>query len=212
MEYIFISHSQYDKTLRDFFARTIKTNAGLKPVLMEYENLTHQNAGKLIKRIIMSNDCKCLIVLIGKRILFPEGYNYSFTHNWVGFEVGVAPSKGMPIIVFEGDFLDFKDIVDFPIPYLDHYVRYKQDASNSKYIGKMLKVLKDNIPFQKEMFSEHIKCSWTHCNADYFYWNIRGRSIQERIPCPVCRGLFRPGVDKNLIRGDESGHMPAGVV
>jgi hypothetical protein len=57
-----ISHSQYDKQITIFFKRTIE-NIGLEPILIEYEDLTHQNVGVVIKTRIMSNDCKCLIVL-----------------------------------------------------------------------------------------------------------------------------------------------------
>ena len=53
MSSIFISHSQYDKTIKDFFAKNIE-NVGLKPIRMEYEMMTHQNAGIEIKRRIMS--------------------------------------------------------------------------------------------------------------------------------------------------------------
>jgi hypothetical protein len=210
MAFVFISHSKSDRRIKNFFARTVEEIAGLNPILMEYEKLTHQNAGVVIKRRIMSFDCKCLIVLIGKRILFPDGYNYSFTHNWVGFEVGVAACRAIPIIVFEEDSMDFKEIVEFPIPYLDHYFRYKQDASDSSYIGMMLKMLSFSIPIPKEIFPQSIKCTYDHCNAKYFYWN-RSRILPERMPCPVCRMLFRPGVDEILTRDDTTNkHMPAG--
>ncbi|HZD36310.1 MAG TPA: hypothetical protein VE130_14000 [Nitrososphaeraceae archaeon] len=197
--------------MKTFFKRTIE-NIGLKPLLMEYEDLTHQNAGTVIRKRTTSSDCKCLIVLIGKRILFPNGYNYSFTHNWVGFEIGIATCMGIPIVVFEEDSMDFKEIVEFPIPYLDHYVRYKQDTNESGFIGMMLKMLSFNMPFTKEISPQSIKCTYAHCNAKYFYWN-RNRILPETMPCPVCRGLFRPGVDEIKTRDSRSDErMPSGVV
>ena len=127
-------------------------------------------------------DCKCLIVLIGKRILLPEGYNYSYTHNWVGFEVGVAACYNKPIIVFEEDSMNFNDTVQFPVPYLNHYVRYNRNESNSKYI---MRLLKDNIPVQKNMVPvKTIKCPYPHCRVEYIYWNIRKMNREESMYLP----------------------------
>jgi len=57
-----------------------------------------------------------------------------------------------------------------------------------------------------------IKCTFDHCNARYFYWN-KNRVLPERMPCPVCRGLFRPGINEILTRDKKSDkHMPAGAV
>jgi hypothetical protein len=35
--------------------------------------------------------------------------------------------------------------------------------------------------------------------------------IEERMPCPACRGLFRPFVDKNLTRDNRSDIMPSNI-
>jgi hypothetical protein len=85
-------------------------------------------------------------------MLFPNGYNYSFTHNWVGYEIGVVTCRGIHNIVFEEDYMDFKEIVDFPVPHLDHYFRYKQDPNNSRYIGEVLKRLSFNILYQNDIY------------------------------------------------------------
>lgn len=177
---------------------------------MEYQNLSHQNAGKVIKQNIIRKDCKCLIVLIGERILFSEGYNYSFTHNWVGYEVGIAACYNKPIIVFEQDSMNFNDIVQFPVPYLDHYVRYNQDETNSRYIRRLLK---DNISSPKNMVPiKAIRCPYEHCRAEYIYWNIERVSKEESMYCPACRYPFRPFIDINLKKPDRSGRMPGNVV
>ena len=199
MEYIFISHSRYDKQLRDFFAHTIRRISGLDSILMEFENLYHQNAGKIITDII-SQSCIGLVVLLGKKILFPPGYTSQFTHNWVGFEIGVAACAKKPIMVFE----DYEDPINFPIPYLDHFVRYKQDEDHSWYI---VRVLRDNMPVQRYVAPDIIRCPYSDCNAEYSYWSIR-----ERMYCPVCRGNFIPGQHVILRRGDRSNIMPSNVL
>jgi hypothetical protein len=195
---VFISHSQYDIQIIDFFKRTIRSIPRLEPTLMELENLNHKNAGIVIKDLI-KNDCIGLVVLLGERVLFPHGINPSFTHSWVGFEVGVAASRGKPIIVFE----DYEDPIEYPVPYLDHFVRYKQDKDHSRYIGQILRY---NMPIQQAIAPYKIRCPYTHCNAVYSYWSIR-----NRMHCPACRGIFTPGADRILTRGNTDQFMPSNV-
>jgi hypothetical protein len=208
MSFVFISHSQYDKQEKKFFAETIYNTRILRPLFMEDQNLNNQNAGLVIKNNIMSNDCKFLVVLIGKRILFPPGYHFSFTHNWVGFEVGVASCANKPIIVFEEDFENLNDIVPFPIPFLNHYVRYKQDDSNSNFIARLLS---GDVLLPKEFPGKNIRCPFAHCRAKYTYRIFRAMGKEERMPCPACRGLFRPSVDRYLTRDNRSDIMPSNV-
>jgi hypothetical protein len=97
--------------------------------------------------------------------LFSKGLNPQYTHSWIGFEVGVAASAEKPIMVFE----DYQDNIKFPIPYLDHYVRYLQNEEHSQYIGKILGY---NMPFQRFRSPDHIRCPYSSCNAKYSYWSI----------------------------------------
>jgi hypothetical protein len=168
MASVFISHSKSDKGIKKFFRVSIE-KIKLKPILMEYEDWTNKNPAIEIPNRIRNEDCKCLIVLLGKRILFPNGYNYSFTHNWVGCEIGLAKCRGIPIIVFEEDSMDFKENVEFPVPLVGHYIRYNQNSANSIYIGEVLKSLAFNIPFQNPNYPMpfKVKCPYVHCNAEY---------------------------------------------
>jgi hypothetical protein len=128
----------------------------------------------------------------------------------VGYEVGVAARDNKPIVVFEDDSMNFNDIIQFPVPYLNHYVRYEQDDSNSNYIGKLLR---DIIAIQNNLTPiKAIRCAYTHCRAEYVYWNIRGMKREDGMYCPACRYLFRPFIDTNLRKPDRSGPMPSNVV
>lgn len=178
MAYVFISHSRYDKQIKEFFAETI-ANHGFEPVLMELENLHYEFAGPLIRDII-GQDCIGLAVLLGDKVLFPHGQNPQYTHSWIGFEVGVAASFRKPIMVFE----DYQDNIKFPIPYLDHYVRYSQNDEHSEYIGRILGY---NMPFQKFRAPDGIRCPYSNCNAEYSYWSIRTKIM----PCPACRQILK---------------------
>jgi len=53
MASVFISHSKSDERIKEFFRGIIESNVGLKPVLMEYEDLTHKNVGTEIKSKII---------------------------------------------------------------------------------------------------------------------------------------------------------------
>jgi hypothetical protein len=97
MPYVFVSHSQYDKEIRNFFAEAI-TNRGFEPVMMELENLHTEFAGPLIRDVISDEECIGLAVLLGEKVLFSKGLNPQYTHSWIGFEVGIAACAGQPIM------------------------------------------------------------------------------------------------------------------
>lgn len=196
MSFVFVSHSQYDKTIKDWFKKAIE-NTRLETVLMELELLPTDNPGPLIRDII-SQDCIGLVVLLGGNILRPPGYTPQFTHNWVGFEIGVAASARKPIIVFEEYFTP----IDFPVPFLNHFVRYRFDDDHARYIGR---IVRDNMPSQRYMAPDVVKCPNPKCNAIFSYW-----SFWYEMHCPVCTRKF--GQEAIKERGDRDNYMPSNVV
>lgn len=198
MAFVFISHSQYDKTIKNWFKEAIDAS-GLGCVLMELELLHSDNPGPLIKDII-SRSCVGLVVLLGRNILRPPGYTPQFTHNWVGFEIGVAASAGKPIIVFE----EYFDPIDFPVPYLNHFVRYRFDNDHARYIGQ---IVKDNMPTQKYMAPDVVKCPNPKCNAVFNYW-----SLWVEMYCPVCRRNLGADEEANIEGGNRYDCMPSNIV
>jgi len=94
-------------------------------------------------------------------ILRPPGLASQFTHDWVGFEIGVAASVKKPIIVFE----EYFDPIKFLIPFLTHFVLYRFDNDHARYIGK---IVRDNMPTQKYLAPDVIKCPNPKCNAEEF--------------------------------------------
>jgi hypothetical protein len=61
MSFVFISHSQYDKTIKNWFKKAID-DGGLETILMEFELLRSDNPGPLIRDII-NQSCIGLVVL-----------------------------------------------------------------------------------------------------------------------------------------------------
>jgi hypothetical protein len=98
----------------------------------------------------------------------------------VGCEIGLAKCRGIPIIAFEEDSMDFKENVDFPVPLVDHYFRYNQNPANSIYTGEVFRSLAFNVPFQNPNYPMpfSIKCPYDHCNAEYLYWNLSSADIE----------------------------------
>lgn len=166
---------------------------------MEIELLHSDNAGPLIRDII-NQSCIGLVVLLGKNILDPPGSTPQFTHNWVGFEIGVAACACKPVVVFE----DYYNPIDFPVPYLNHFVRYRLDGKHSKYFGQ---IVKENMPVQKYMAPDVIRCPNPNCNAVFYYW-----SVWIEMHCPVCREDFEVDEESDIKRGNRFDFMLSNIV
>lgn len=199
MAHVFVSHSRYDKEIVYFFRQTIK-NHGFQPVLVELENLHSEFAGPLIRDKITNRNCIGLAVLLGDRVLFSKGLNPQYIHSWIGFEVGIAASARKPIMVFE----DYDDDVKFPIPYLDHYVRYIQNDEHSDYIGSILGHI---MPTQRLRAPDNIRCPHPNCNAGYSYWSVRTKVMH----CPACRQIFTFDGDSILKWGNKIDIIPSNI-
>ncbi|MGC1133578.1 MAG: hypothetical protein WA941_12205 [Nitrososphaeraceae archaeon] len=104
-------------------------------------------------------------------------------------------------MVFEG----YDDNVKFPIPYLNHYVRYLQNDEHSDYIGTILRY---NMPVQRLRAPDEIQCPYSNCNAKYFYWSIR----TNMMPCPACRQIFSFDGNSVIKSGNRIDIIPSNVV
>lgn len=187
MAYIFISHSKHDDDIKKFFSLAIGRTDGLNHIMIELEDLKYEYAGNIIRDII-SIDCIGLIVLLGKHVQYPPIESRQHTHNWVSFEIGVAAGVRKPIVVFE----EFKDNIDFPIPYLTDYVRYQLD--NKEHLQKIGQVLKMIMP-SRLMAPDVLQCLHSNCNAVYYFWSVR-----KPMHCPACRQeiTFGEPINRNI--------------
>ncbi|MGI0086464.1 MAG: hypothetical protein ACREBI_00680 [Nitrosotalea sp.] len=193
---VFVSHSKNDQNLVKYFSQ-IFAHIGLKAKFMEWEDLDNKYAGKEIADMIRDNslfgeNISATIVLLGHGLqssspttIYPQYTIYPqstptplpYTHNWVNFEVGVSVGSRKPVWIFE----DFKQFIQFPIPYVTDYCQYTlDDTENLKQIGNILtqRIIRNQnlIPPRK------VKCPNEKCHAEYNYW-----SNEKSINCPVCR-------------------------
>ena len=114
-EQIFISHSKNDnkddKGIVRYFVNMF-SDTDVKPVLMEYEELSREEKPNWmwIRDEILRS--KALFLILTKNIV-----DKTHTQNWVAFEIGVASTRSpvIPVFLFQ------EQNVNFPVPYVSHY-------------------------------------------------------------------------------------------
>ena len=170
MSFVFVSHSKYDTEIVEFFSYALRA-AGLKGILMEYEDIRGIYAGERISKIIKDPKIACLIVLLGENIV-SSPRSPVHTRNWVNFEVGVAAGYNKAVWVFE----EYGDEKNFPIPFVSDYCRYHLwDEGFLEYIGQVL-----SYKLAGGESLHPTKCGF--CHARFFSWNSDALKY-----CPVCR-------------------------
>src|SRR6266702_3803031 len=117
MARIFVSHSRRDRDIVNFFTEAFATSKkGVKADFMEFENMEGKDAGREIIQKIKDLQTQAVFVLLGPGVL-----KFRHTENWIAFEVGVCSGVEKDVWVFE----PIRETVEFPIPYLNHYVPYR---------------------------------------------------------------------------------------
>jgi hypothetical protein len=182
---IFVSHSKLDKDIVAFFTAAFATSKkNVKADFMEFENLQYKYAGAEISRRIKNPDTRAVFVLLG-----PHVKEALHTENWITFEVGVASGAGKDIWVFE----PVRDKVEYPIPFLNHYVQF--EPVYEPHIPGHLDFVREKIdaygtfPFRKEALlrRNQMIISCPHCRALYFL-----HMTPVEFPCPCCRKQVDP--------------------
>jgi hypothetical protein len=104
-----------------------------------------------------------------------------YTRNWIAFEVGLAAAHDSKNIwVFEPS----NENVQFPIPYLHHYVLYDLDDNASRrYIESIVKEYEKRRRFRSFPQGEmDVKCPNDDCQAIF-----RLHTKVDEFNCPTCR-------------------------
>ena len=114
MSTIFISHSQRDKVLPDFFD-VVFAREPTTAIRFPFE-FSAQVDNPTITLVTLLTSSVALFVMLSPEI---QTTGTLHTGNWISTEVGIAKGRGIPIWVFEL----VSEPVDFPVPYVDHYIR-----------------------------------------------------------------------------------------
>jgi len=176
-----VSHSQYDTKIRDFFTNIIAAAIGVDAEPVEFERAGPYPALTIIQK--MANPAtKAVFVLLGPGLLRSE-----YTINWVAFEVGLAAGLRKDVWVFE----QFDADIQFPVPYINHYVQYALgNIDHFQYIKEKVSAYTRFLPAMRDRIilaanPEYIECQYEKCGASYYF-----HSHAEKIKCPACRQLL----------------------
>jgi len=177
---IFISHSQEDELIIEFFLGTFGLAGPITPILYEYKTKTEPDWQE-IQRDIQSPLTCALFVLLGPRILFDE-YNRRKQHtpNWITWETGIARQAGKDIWVFE----DYNTPVDFPIPSFDHYMRYNIGSKDHRvYIANRINDYRILLRVRQiRKLTEAAILLTCPCGISFYYHNA-----EKSLICPKCK-------------------------
>lgn len=133
MAQIFISHSQKDKNLRDFFSNAF-AGTKVKAIFEEFEKILRGG----ITSVHIANDIKdskAVFVISSQNV---QGVPH--TRDWVVWETGVATNRD--IWLFE-PYSQFGRI-SIVIPYLRHYVIFDTNNAWLAYIRKIIESYDDS--------------------------------------------------------------------
>jgi len=177
---IFISHSQEDEPIIEFFLGTFGLAGSITPILYEYKTTTEPDWLEIQRDIESPLTC-ALFVLLGPRILFDE-YNRRKQHtpSWITWETGIARQAGKDIWVFE----DYDTPVDFPIPSFDHYMRYNIGSKDHRvYIANRINDYLTLLRFiQIKKLTEAATLLTCPCGISFYYHNE-----EKGLVCPTCK-------------------------
>lgn len=136
MAEIFISHSQLDDDLKNFFAKVFSTTANVKAIWEEYEkiiNLEPITSEKIKEDIKRSN---AVFIILSQNI-----ENNQHTRGWINWESGVASAYNRDIWVFE----PFEQLGKNTtiVPHLSHYVLFEINDPWFSYINQIINSYND---------------------------------------------------------------------
>jgi hypothetical protein len=169
---IFISHSQADTEMRDYFLK-ICGLAGVEGKAIEFERFSPP-PWRFIKNEMTSSDA--LFLLIGPNVI-DRGV---FTQNWISFEIGLACQLGKQVWVFEQRGAP----VHFPVPYLNHYMLYDPASrDNLDYIREIIEAYKiRTVRGSFPMPYAQVDCPNAACGISFDL-----HTAIEEFYCPACR-------------------------
>jgi len=133
MAQIFVSHSQKDENLRDFFSNAF-AGTKVKAVFEEFEKIF---VGKITSDHIARDieNSKAVFVILSQNV-----QDIPYTRDWVVWEIGVA--KNRDIWVFEP--ISQLGRISVVTPYLRHYVIFDTKDDWLDYIRRIIESYDDS--------------------------------------------------------------------
>jgi hypothetical protein len=164
---LFVSHAADDNEgrlfLHDVFSRD---DSGWRPVFYSVEGPKAPHAKSILDHLEAAGG---LIVLLSAALAAR-----SWTRSWVGFEVGVAAKRGLPILVVEPP----QGNVGFPVPGVTHYARRlsKATAVGTTFWAKVART--DFLPVADEPWDAQGESFGTRALAFFYNLNLKTHSVE----------------------------------
>ena len=169
---IFISHSREDKELLEFFDRAFARTT-TKSICAEFEKFDIPPWKQIRDWIRQSS---AVFLLLG-----PNVERTTHTQNWVSFEVGLACGMGefKKVWIFE----QLDQTVDFPVPYLNHYMLLNtRNDAHFDYLRAIVESYQPMLISPSQPLGIPITCAYDNCGINFhLHTNI------EEFKCPSCR-------------------------
>ena len=174
MAQIFISHSRRDVALRQWFDEVF-AGVAVRAVRFEFE-FEAQAEDPIPSIVQLVQQSVALFVLLGSNVFSRTRH----TSNWISAETGLAKAFNVPIWVFE----DIVNPVEFPVPFVDHYVRLRLDTPEHydvvrSWVGSYQPIIRSRDPVSS---SDLLLCNNAGCKS-LFQIHQPKHEIDR---CPVC--------------------------
>lgn len=193
---VFVSHTQKDVEFCDIFDRAC-ARVGIRAYRSEFEKLDLP-AWQTIRDAIRKS--QVLFLLIGKELVKSQTLydpSWSYTQNWIAFEIGVACERNTDVWVLCDD-----AGINFPVPYLSNYL--PRSIRNRKAFDFLVEVL--NIYLNRKNIGSYNQqlgycCTNQNCQASFNLW-ITAKP-NDTVICPQCLHslIFNDYFPKGRLRG-----------
>lgn len=179
---IFISHTQKDQHLCDFFDRIV-ARVGIKAFRSEFEDIPRPS-WKTIKEAMSCS--VALFFLVGEELVKNQDVNYPewrHTQNWIAYEIGLACQLGLDVWVI----CDKNVLINFPLPYLNnHFTGDLEHDATLHYLKYILEMYKGGMGSINDVIGNelNVKCLHEDCKIEF--------ALHQEVPiggeivCPQC--------------------------
>lgn len=178
---IFVSHTKADADFCDDLDR-ICARVGIRAFRSEFESIPPP-AWKTIKQAM--GESIAMFLLVGRELVAHQSYHspeWSYTRNWIAYEVGIACQRGMDVWV-----LCDEVEINFPVPYFNNYAPFNITSErNFGFMRHVLSEYKRGRGFPVPDGDTFVVCPGPSCGAEF---NLRIELEPDKyVVCPQCLG------------------------
>ena len=163
---LFVAHASDDVEGQLFLTQVFHLpGSAWRPVFYPVEGPQVPHANSILKHISKADG---LVVLLSQVLA-----KRPWTRSWVGFEVGAAAQRNLPILVVE----PLSGFVDFPVPGVTHYARRpaKATALRETFWARVART--DFLPVEDEPL-EPAEGFWDRAGAFFYNLGLKTRSVE----------------------------------